>query len=84
VVLIEAFTKREGIPYLDYVRGASLVPRAVIVKDADLDDNSDPARVAGSQFRMRSDCGRSTRARKWRCTEPLDGGSGVQEGGPRS
>lgn len=46
VVLVEALTKPEGVPYLDYVRGVARVPRAVIVKDADLDDNSDPARLA--------------------------------------
>ena len=46
VVLVEALTKPEGMPYLDYVRGVARVPRAIIVKEADLDDNSDPARLA--------------------------------------
>lgn len=45
VALIEVLSKPELMPYQDYVRSVLRVPRAVLVKRADLDDNRDPQRL---------------------------------------
>lgn len=46
LALVAALTKPAGIEYDDYVRSVRAVPHAQLVKKADLDDNSDPARLA--------------------------------------
>lgn len=45
VVLVQALTKRKDQTYEDYLRGLSGRYRVLLVKMADLDDNSDPERL---------------------------------------
>jgi len=45
VRLIETLSRGEGVPYFEYVAAVSQDPRASLVKEADLDDNSDPERL---------------------------------------
>jgi hypothetical protein len=46
VYLISVLSKPEGISYMDYILSVKAVPRTIPVKNADLDDNSDPKRLA--------------------------------------
>lgn len=46
VALIEALTRSKGVSYMDYLAGVKAVPKAVLVKMSDLDDNRDPCRLA--------------------------------------
>lgn len=46
VTAVDALTRREGESYLDFIRRAKPNPDAAAVKLADLDDNTDPDRVA--------------------------------------
>lgn len=46
VELVVVLTKRKGQSYEDYLAGVKHHQRAHVVKLADLDDNSDPARLA--------------------------------------
>lgn len=46
VYLVVVLSKPEGVTYMEYVAGVKKVPKAIRVKYADLDDNSDPARLA--------------------------------------
>jgi hypothetical protein len=43
---VDAVTMRPGEPYADFVRRAALNPTGSRVKLADLEDNSDPSRIA--------------------------------------
>jgi hypothetical protein len=45
VEIVDRVTKRKGEPYADAVRRAAEHPRARLVKEADVADNSDPARL---------------------------------------
>jgi len=49
VAMVAAVTKRDGEPAVDYVRRIVATPGALLVKRADLSDNTDPARVAALQ-----------------------------------
>jgi (p)ppGpp synthase/HD superfamily hydrolase len=46
VCLVENLTKNEGEQYLVYIGWIKQYPRAVLIKRADIADNSDPARLA--------------------------------------
>lgn len=46
---VDALTRREGESYRAYVARCALNPTARVVKLADLDDNSDPRRVAAAE-----------------------------------
>ena len=46
VRLVLVLTRKKGQPYLVYIQGIKEEPRAVLPKQADLEDNSDPARLA--------------------------------------
>lgn len=46
VRLVEALTKPKGASYEDYVRSVMKYSRAIMIKRADLEDNSDPERLA--------------------------------------
>lgn len=46
VSLVLVLTRKKGQPYLVYIEGIKAEPRAVLPKQADLEDNSDPARLA--------------------------------------
>jgi len=46
VEAVEALTKRAGEPLEESMRRVAVVPLALVVKRADLDDNSDEARLA--------------------------------------
>lgn len=52
VSAVDALTRREGEIYLDFCRRAAEDPVARLVKLADLEDNLDPARVAGCPRRI--------------------------------
>jgi (p)ppGpp synthase/HD superfamily hydrolase len=43
---VDALTHRAGEPYQDYLARVAVDPVAVVVKTADMADNSDPARLA--------------------------------------
>jgi (p)ppGpp synthase/HD superfamily hydrolase len=43
---VDALTKRPGEPLEDSMRRAASLPLALVVKNADIDDNTDPGRVA--------------------------------------
>lgn len=45
VELVVALTKPEGAEYSEYLRGVVREPGALLVKTADIDDNSDPDRL---------------------------------------
>ncbi len=46
IELVVKLTKRKGQSYEDYLADVKRCPRALVVKLADLGDNSDPARLA--------------------------------------
>lgn len=46
VYLVVVLTRKEGQSYLAYIQGIKEEPRAVLPKRADLEDNSDPDRLA--------------------------------------
>ncbi len=45
VDLVVALTRCKGQAYMEYLAGVKVVPRAVLVKMADLEDNSDRSRL---------------------------------------
>ena len=44
--LVIVLSKPDGVTYMDYLEGVKKVEKAVLVKLADLEDNSDPERLA--------------------------------------
>ena len=46
MALINTLTKPKGMDYMEYLAGVKSEPKAVLVKHSDLQDNSDPIRLA--------------------------------------